>query len=236
MKSRRVTIFCVAMIALAGTPRAWQEAGKLLNIVQHKAQVKFWSMVLPGDRESAKTELIAAAEVPEGELADDASTCPPASVKSWKNRAPGSSKANRMIARAFVQAKARAQRQTDSAPASHAGVIAKALKAPRVNESVESLLRSRKVWESLSPAVALNAPVPLVMPNVATAPLPQPASTSDTFRYVLIPPTYPVAASLVEKEAVLHFKLMKKSIEDRKLLRQKGRLPVSNGFTAFPSS
>jgi hypothetical protein len=234
MKSRRLTIFCVAMIALAGTPRAWQEVGKLLNIVQHKAQVKFWSMVLPGDRESAKTELIAAVQLSESEFADVASTCPTSNGESWKNRAPGSSKANHVIARASVQTKARAQRQTDGAPASHAGLIAKAIKAPRVDESVESLLRSRKMWESLPSAVALNAPTPLVIPNAATLP-PQPASTSDTFRYVLIPPAYPVAASLVEKEAVLHFKLMKKSIEDRKLLRQK-RLPVSNGFTAFPSS
>ncbi len=234
MKSRRLTIFCVAMIALAGTPRAWREVGKLLTVVQHKAQVKFWSMVLPGERESAGAEMVAAVEPLESSSVDVASNCPLQRGESWANQASSRSKANRRATPVSVQSQARAQRETVSAPASHAGLIARALKATRGDGGAESLLRSRKVWEREVSAIAVNVPSSLVPPGAATLPH-QPASKGNTFVFVMPPPAAPVAASLVEKEAVIQFKLMKKSVEGGKLLRQKGRFPGSGGPAAFPS-
>ncbi len=234
MKSRRLTIFCVAMIALAGTPRAWREVGKLLAVAQHKAQVKFWSMVLPGERESAGAEMIAAAEPLESSSVEVASNCPLQRGES-ENQASSRFNTNRRTTTpASVRSQARAQREADSTPASHAGLIARALKAPRGDGSAESLLRSRTVWERQASAIAVNVPAPLVMPNAATLPH-QPPSKDNTFIFVMPPPASP-ATSLVEKEAVIQFRLMKKSVEAGKLLRQKGRFPASSGAAAFPSS
>jgi hypothetical protein len=235
MKSRRLTIFCVAMIALAGTPRVWREVGKLLTVVQHKAQVKFWSMVLPGERGSAGAQMIAAVQPLDASLVDSDSTCPLQSGESWENQASGRSKSNRLVAPASVQFQARVLRETDSsAPASHAGLIARALKAPRGDGGTESLLRSRTVWEHQPTAIAGNLPSPLAMPSAATLPH-QPAGKGDTFIFVMPPPAPDAASSLAEKEAVNQFKLIKKAVEAGKLLRQKGRFPVS-GIAAFPSS
>lgn len=237
MKSRRLTIFCVAMIALAGTPRVWREAGKLLAVVQYKAQVKFWSMILqPGERESAGAQMIAAAERWGSSSVEVSSDCPLHRGESRENQASSRSNANRRTIPASLKSQAsRAQREIDSAPASHAGLIARALKAPRGNSSAESLLRSRTVWEHQVSAIAGNVPVPLVLPNAATLPH-QPPSKGNTFDFVMPPPAAPVASYLVGKEAVVQFKLMKKSLDAGKLLRQKGRFPASSGITAFRAS
>jgi hypothetical protein len=220
------------MIALAGTPRVWQEVSKLLAVAQHRAQVKFWSMVLPGERESGQGELIAAVDPMEFSSAEDASTCPLQRGASRENQALSNSKQNRRTIPAAIQSQSRAR--TENAPASHAGLMARALKAQ--HGDAESLLRSRTAaWVSPSPAIAANDSALLVLPNAATLPH-QPASKSDTFRFVLMPPASPVTSSLVEREAVMQFKLMRKSLEAGKLLRQKGRLPVSGGTAAFPAS
>lgn len=232
MKSRRLTIFCVAMIALAGTPRVWREVGKLLNVVQHKAQVRFWSMVLPDGRESAGSEIIAAAESSESSPVEVASNCPLQRGESWENQASSGSKANRRMA--SVQSQAKAQRETDTAPASHSSLIARALKAPRGDSGAESLLRARSVWERQATAIAENHLASPALPSAATLPH-LPAGKENTFIFVMPPPAAPATSSLIEREAVIQFKLMKKSVEAGKLLRQKGRLPVAGGTAAFPS-
>src|ERR1044071_3096148 len=231
MKSRRLTIFCVAMIALAGTPRALREVGKLLAVAQHRAQVKFWSMVLPGERESAGAEILAAAESRDSSSVEIASNCPLQRGDSWENQASRRFNTNRKTA-ASVRSQARAQRETDSAPASHAGLIARALKAPRGDSGAESLLRSRTVWERQPQAIAVNVPAPLVMPGAATLPH-QPPSKDNTFIFVMPPPAPAATSTLAEKEAVIQFQLMKKALEGGKLLRQKGRFPASSGAAAF---
>jgi hypothetical protein len=214
------------MIALAGTPRAWREVGNLLAVVQHKAQVKFWSMVLePGAGESARGEMLAAARPFESSLTDDAATCPVQSENSRENRVASSFSANRRAAFVSVQSKAKAEHEAESAPASHAGLIARAPKAPRGEGGTESLLRSRNVWESQPQAIAGNGPVSLVLPAAATLPH-TPANDNESFRFVLIPSVNPAVSALTEKEAALQFKLMKKSLEDGKLLRQRNRLPL----------
>jgi hypothetical protein len=43
----------------------------------------------------------------------------------------------------------------------------------------------------------------------------------------------PVASALVEKESVVQFKLLKKTFEEPKLIRQKTRLPVGKGVVSF---
>ena len=234
MRSRRLTIFCVAMIALAGTPRAWREAGKLLSFAQHKAQVKFWSMVLPnGEAASARGEMVAAAQPLGASYGDDATSCPTQTRVSWVNRASGSPKANRRTA--SVPAKAGERREADIAPASHASLVARALKAPRGDGGTESLIRSRTAWEHQPSAIAGNNPAALILTTAATLPH-APASKSDTFRFVMIPVVAPDVSALGEKEAALQLKLLKKSLEDGKLLRQRHRLPVSRGMAASPAS
>lgn len=234
MKSRRLTIFCVAMITLVGTPRAWQEVGKLLATAQHKAQVKFWSMVLPGDRESANAETIAAAQPSEASSAEVASNCPLEGGESRENQVASNSQANRRTIPASLQAKAKAQRAPERAPASHGVLTAKALKAVRENSSVERLLHSASMPENQLLGIAESRPPSSPRPGAVVALPAPPASNGDSFRYVLIPNVSPAVSALVDKESIVQLKLMRKSFEDNKVIRQKGRFPVSK--SAFPLS
>ncbi|MDT4899028.1 MAG: hypothetical protein QOH25_4105 [Acidobacteriota bacterium] len=229
MKSRRLTIFCVAVMVLAGTPRAWQEVNKLLAVIQHKAQAKFWSMVLqPKERESADGEMVAAAQLFETIPAKLDSNCPLDRQESQGEQAASSSKAGRRTDSASAQPKARAPRQTASAPSSHASLIAKSFKALREKSNVEFLVHFRSIPESQrSEVIAESSPASLPLPRAAALPHP-PASKSDTFRFVMIPAINPVASSLVEKESLLQLKMLKKTIEENKWIRQKDRPKVRN--------
>ena len=231
MKNRGLTIFCVAVIALAGAPRVWQEAGKLLALVQHKAQVKFWSMVLqPKTRESAGTELVAAAQPFETSPANFDSACPLNGVESQGNQVWSRSKQTRKADSVSVESKARAQRPAQVAPLSHAGLIAKALKAPRGDSSAESLRHSRSTFERQALEIAESRTDLLARHGAAIVPYPPKA---DTFRFVMLPTMSPVASALTEKETVMQFKLLKKISEEPRLIRQKTRLPVSRGVVGF---
>ena len=236
MKSKRLTIFCVALIALVGTPRAWQEVSKLLAAVQHKAQVKLWSTVLqPKNRESADAELIATAQTFATSPAEFESDCPLERSKSQGNQVSSSSQSGRRADSASTQPKARAQRPSTIAPASHAGLIAKSFKAQRENSSTERLRHYKNIPESQPTAVAGSNPASLSV--YSTTALPRPAgSKSDTFRFAMMPAISPVASVLAEKENIVQFKMLKKALEENKLMRQKGRLPVSRGAAPLPAS
>ena len=229
MKSRSLTISCMAMIALVGTPRALQEVGKLLAVVQHKAQVKFWSMVLqPGEKKASRAETIAAARPLPASSVEVASNCPLPRGESQVRQELSSRKANRRAATVSFQPKAIAP---------DTGLIARAPKSPRGNSSAERLLHSRSVWQSQPSGIAQVRPPSPSLPGAAAALPHPPTSKSDTFRFVMIPTINHAAVSaLTEKEAIVQFKLMKKSLEDNKLIRQKIRFPVSRGAAAFPSS
>jgi hypothetical protein len=233
MKNRRLTIFCVAVIAIAGAPRVWQEAGKLLALVQHKAQVKFWSMVLqPKTRESAGTALIASAQPFETSPANFNSVCPLHDVESLGAQVWSRSKQTRKVNSASVESKARAQQPAALEPLSHAGLIAKALKAPRGDSRTESLRHSRSTFELQPSEIAEIRAEALARHCVTVAPYP-PSIKADTFKFIVLPSVTPVASTPKEKEAIMQFKLLKKTSEEPKLIRQKTRIPVSRGAVAF---
>lgn len=236
MKNRRLTIFCVALVALAGTPRAWQEASRLLAAVQHKAQVKFWSMVMqPKTRQSAGVELVARAEPFEIDAASQDSNCPLESVKPVSHQARSNSKAVRKVDAASFQSQKGAERQV--APLSHAGLIAKALKAPRGDSNTESLRHSRSfALESRLTEVVESHPALLAL-DKSVAPKAPAAGKGDTFKFTMLPAGSPaVASALMEKENVLRLKMLRKAVEEPKTIRQKNRPPVVRGTaTYFPS-
>jgi len=224
MKSKRLTVFCVALMVLAGTPRAWQEVNKLLAVIQHKAQVKLWSMVLqPKNVEPADGEMVAAVQLFETIPANLDSNCTIEHQESKGEQVSRSSKSGRRPDSASAQLKARAQRQAASAPSSHAGLIAKSLKALDDKSNAELLRHLRSIPESQpSEVIARSNPAPLAPRGVAVLPHPQ-AGKSDTFRFVMIPATSPVASSLIEKENVFQLKMLKKALEENKGNRQKDR-------------
>lgn len=238
MKNRRLTIFCVALVALAGTPRAWQEAGKLLAAVQHKAQVKFWSMVIqPKTRESAGIELVAQAEPFEINAASLDSNCP-LEVKAPRSQQARSNSQGSKAVSALSQPQQRAQQKTGVAPLSHAGLIAKALKAPRGDSNADSLRHSRSyTFDARLTEVIESHPSLLAFNGKQRAPLP-PAGKGDTYSFVVIPAVSPaVATTLMEKENLLRLKVLRKAIEEPKTIRQKTRLPAVRGTaTYFPAS
>lgn len=245
MKNRRLTIFCVALLALAATPRAWQEAGKLLAAVQHKAQVKFWSMVLqPKTRESAGLELVASAQPLTINAARPDANCPIQLETLRNNQAKSTSKAARRQASASWQSPQAAQQQqredTGGTPLSHAGLIAKALKAPRGDSNTESLRHSRSFSvESRLSEVAESHSAMLALDRTPAAALPPGAvGKGDTFKFLMLPAVSPaVASALSEKDNALRLKMLRKAIEEPKTIRQKNRLPVVRGAaTYFPAS
>jgi hypothetical protein len=244
MKNRRLTILCVALVALAGTPRAWQEAGKLLAAIQHKAQVRFWSMVAqPKTRETAGTELLATVRPSNLSPAGFDSNCPLNHIEFREKQATASFKTGRRIASASVQPKATARLERSDkisiAPTSHAALIAEAYKALPEDIRLEELRHLGRIQKHQSPAIAESRPTPpAVPPTVAASSLTDTAtaaSKAENFRFVVIPEISPVASALVEKENVVQFRMLRKALEDNKLTRQKNRLPVSRGAAAFPS-
>ena len=226
------------MITLVGTPRAWQEIGNLLATAQHKAQVKFWSMVLPAGRESADAETIAAARRLEASATEVASNCPVEGGKVWEDQVAGGSRANRRTAPISFQPKARAQRPPAAVPtASHGVLIAKALKTQRGNGGAESLLHSANLPENHPLGFAESHPSSVPRPGALVAALPKPpVGGKDTYRFVLIPNANSVVPALIDKENIVHLKQMRKAFEDNKALRQKSRFPLSRSAAAFPSS
>jgi hypothetical protein len=243
MNSKRLTIFCVALVALAGAPRAWQEAGKLLAAVQHKAQVKFWSMVMqPKTPESASLELIAAAEPARISPASFDSNCPlaapGAAVRDLQARSHY--KAERKAAEASAQSQRSAERQqslTAAAPLSHAGLIAKALKAPRGDSHAESLRHSQNIPLEVRLSAVAESRTLLAYDGRATAPLSPPSGKGDTFKFLTLPTVNPVASALIDKDTALRLKMLRKPMEEPKLIRQKTRLPVMRGTVSyFPAS
>ena len=231
MKSRRLTLVCVAAVALAGTPRAWQEIGNLLSAAQQKAQFKFWSMVMRPN-ESAEVELIAVAEAAgqDAITAHNVSPCTSSGSELLENFEPAS---YREVRRAATNApsgpKAFARRQ----PAEAVGLIAHARrKAPAGKDGVE-LPRGFKEkkdpdFEFVEVAENLHAP------NTAT---PAHAIPVDTLTFAQLPTVAPVAAAFSQKEVTYQFKLIKKTLnENCPLLRQRGRLPAIRLATSFPAT
>lgn len=205
----------MAAIALVGTPRAWQEIGNLLEAAQQKAQLKFWSMVMRPSA-TAEVELVAAED---STPAHGVSPCPreggrEESLKLVSYKEPRRPRAS--------SARRRQRTQADSG-----ALIAHAPKAPAVKESVERALRLERLKDADFDFHEVAETVP--------APRPRPAA-ADTLSFVQLPPAAPVAVAFSEKEVACQFRLLKKTLNENKLLlRQRGRLPVRVS-APFPAS
>ena len=232
MKSRRLTLVCVAAIALAGTPRAWQEMGNLLTAAQQKAQFKFWSMVMRPS-EPAEVELIAAAETAgqEAITAHNVSPCTSSGSELLENFEPASySEVRRAASNASSRPTPRARRR----PAEAAGLIAHARRqAPAEREGVELSrgFKEKKDSDFEFLEVAENLPA-------TKAATPARAISVDTLTFAQLPTVAPVAAATFSEKGVTYqFKLLKKALnENCPLLRQRGRLPALRIATSFPAS
>lgn len=239
MKSRRLTVFCVAVIALVGTPRAWQEVSKLIAAVQHKAQVKFWSMVMePGERQSGEAQLVAAAQPFVSDAAGvPAANCPLNGAQPQEKRV----RANSRMANSrtdSVRLQTRAREQQPAAPASHAELMAATPRAVIEPADAEHLYYFKKA--PAAPAPPSVAKGPLAPPTVIGGVPPEAVASSkgESYRMVMIPVTDPAAIALFAKENVAQWKLLKK-LEENKSMRQKVRLSVGRASvvtTALPAS
>lgn len=240
MKSKRLTVVCMAAIALIGTPRAWQEIGNLLSVAQQKAQLKFWSMVMK-PAGPAEVELIAVAETPDfGIPGRGVSPCPNEDNWTRENLQPVSYREVRRVSSA-APSKPRASARRQRPEAGISGLIAHARKAPAGKESIERPLRfkDKKDKDDLDfqfVEVAENLPAPQAACDTKPAPRPR-AIAIDTLTFTQLPTVAPVAAAFSEKEVAYQFKLLKKTInENRLILRQRGRLPAVRVTTSFPAS
>lgn len=230
MKSRRLTILCVAAIALVGTPRAWQEMSNLLAAAQQKAQLKFWSMVMR-PAEPVEVELVTAAESEEAAPAHVASNC---SLERESVEPAGYGEA-RKAGPAAARPKASARRERPSSDLQ--GLIAHARKkAPVIDkESIELALRLGGLEERDFEFSEIGGELPARVAKAKQHARPVPAP-GDTLSFVQVPDVAPVAAALSDKEATYQFKALKKALMDNKALRQRGRVPGFRGPAPFPAS
>jgi hypothetical protein len=215
MKSRRLTILCVAAIALAGTPRAWHEFRKALAFVQHKVQVKLWSMVLEPKDHRTDVQLVEAIQQSGAKPVEVASNCPSEREESQRNHVSNRSETERRTDfPRFRPGKAR--EEIAAAPAT---LIAKALKTPRGVGSLESLGHgSVTIGDPLG--FAESGELSLISGTAAALPQP-PAGKAEAFKFALIPMANPIVSTLLEKETVVQLKLMKKVLEENRLIRPK---------------
>jgi hypothetical protein len=238
MKSRRFTALCVALVALAGTPRALQEGGRLLAIIQHKAQVKFWSMVLEpkATAESADTQLLATAR-PLARPITLESNCPLQAAESQVTQQARSNSRAGLKADTVSRPKAGTRQQMVSAPSSPAGLMAANGKALfERSRAPQPQLRHLKRLPAHPPvAITETVPATLALQKAAVESLPTAAGRPDTFRFVMAPAVNPVASVLVEKENIIQLKMLRKSFEDSKQPRhkEKGRLPIGRGVPSY---
>jgi hypothetical protein len=192
-------------------------------------------MVLqPGDKASNNAETVAASLPLKATSAETATNCPSERRESWAYRISSKSQTNRRAASTSLQAQAGARRLTDPSPAPSDRLIAKAFKAQHENNDIERLLHSRNIPESQPQAIAESRPASQALRVLPHSPM----SNGDSFRFVEIPMISPAAvSSLAEKETVFQFKLLKKSVEDNKWIRQKVRFAGSRGVTVtLPAS
>jgi hypothetical protein len=125
------------------------------------------------------------------------------------------------------------------APNSHADLIAGAYKALGEKSAVEELRRFEKIQKRRAAGIAMSRPAPPAVPTVVAAsalPHPSAASKAENFKFVMIPAISPVASTLVEKENIVQFRMLRKTLEDNKLMRRKNSLPLSRVAAAFPST
>ena len=226
MKSKRLTILCVAVVALAGTPRVWNEAGKLLAIVQHKAQVKFWSMVLgPGAQESSSVELVANNSSSKMRSTEASLNCDLEDGSRPANLAKAAKSGQRDSIRRDSRGKAR--QKTAGATVFSDALIAKALKTPREGNGSESFRHIRYISESEPSLLAERSLTPIVLDGLAALPQ-QSWNEGNSLRFVMAPATGRLASTLGEKDAFLLLKTIKKAVEDNKLARPKVRGRMRN--------
>ena len=230
MKSKRLTLVCMATIALLGTPRAWEEAGNLLAFAQQKAQLKFWSMVMRPS-EPAEVELVAVAETPEAAAPSaNKSSCPFERHEQRENQVAASYRRARKAESAPARPKALRLRQ-ESAD----GLIAHARKAAVERERAQRPRHTVDAADFQLLEIAESLPASSDSHEAKAMP-PARAITADTSTFVELPVAAPVAAVFQEKDVAYQFKLLKKSFSEGKLSRQKGRLPAVRITTPFPAS
>ena len=228
MKSRRLTVVCMAAMALIGTPRAWQELGNLLEAAQQKAQMKFWSMVMQ-PAGPVEVELVAAEEAA---TEHEVSPC----LKSNREKLEAVSYTEPRRRATLAPPRPRAASRRRRAGAGTQALIAHALKAPAVKESVERALRLEGLKDSDFAFTEVAETVPAPKPACAAKAVAR-VTPADTLSFVQLPPMAPVAAAFSEKEVTYQFKMLKKTLNETKLLlRQRGRLPAVRISTSFPAS
>lgn len=116
MKNRRLNVLFAAIIALAATPQAYQDAYSLVNDAHERVETEFWSIFLsyqlPGSEEaktSGRTELMAA----RGQREE---VCPVEPVAARTAEAVRNSQSNEMRTRPKAEARRRGVQENQVAP------------------------------------------------------------------------------------------------------------------------
>lgn len=207
MKNKRLAILFV-IVTLGSSPQVWQQVNNLIAAVQHKAQIKFLSMVLtPQTR------------------ADEVETAPLAQPEHFAS-CQGSP---------FVQAQSDSKTTADSsarqvkterrAPVRSEEPSTLALRDATKTDKDASFLHSDNL--------ARSAQNPLSMREVENAPREIATAKSDIVEVVVLPKVDTFAPAFIDSTSLTK---LKKALEDSKVMRVKTRYVITRPLLSLPSS
>ncbi|HEX8707484.1 MAG TPA: hypothetical protein VF723_04410 [Pyrinomonadaceae bacterium] len=223
MKNRRLNILLIAALALAVTPRAWQQFRSLVTAVQNQAQRKLVDMLVNSDREGYRREGDGPASL---------------QLAAWEVRPADNRRSERASLKSAVtlndvrsgraaaapsQRRAQAVREALALAAQH-DLLARDSQSFDQEALAKALLRSEILSEEQSSQEAHRKGLASVAMSTEPLDLPHapPAPASDNFTFVMLPAAQGGGTVSFENAAPLQLKL-KKVGEETRVLRQKVR-------------
>jgi hypothetical protein len=207
MKNRRLIILFV-VVTLGGSPQVWQQLNNLIAAVQHRAQIKFLSMVL--------TPQTGADEVETAPLAQ------PEHLASCQGSLFGQAQSDSKAKTDSSSRKVKPQRRAAIVPEEPRTL---ALEGAAKVDKGESLLRPDNLARTAQNRLTMHA-VANVPPEIAMA-------KSNIVEVVVLPKIDTFAPAFIDSASLSK---LRKTVEDNKAMRLKTRYIITRPALSLPSS
>jgi hypothetical protein len=207
MKNKRLAILFV-VVTLGGSPQVWQQLSNLIAAVQHKAQIKFLSMVLTPQTGGDEVETVPAIQ------SEHLASCQGSPFEQVQS----DSKATTDSSIRKVKAERRAPVRSEEPATLALRDVAKV-------DNAGSLLHLDKLARTTQNHLTMHG-VTSMPPEIATA-------KSDIVEVVVLPKMDTFAPAFIDSTSLSK---MKKALEDSKAIRLKTRYLITRPVISLPSS
>jgi hypothetical protein len=208
MKNKRLAVLFV-IVTLGSSPQVWQQLSNLITAVQHKAQIKFLSMVLTPQTGADQVETV------------------PLAQSEYFASCQGSP---------FVQAQSDSKARTNSSP--RKVITERSASSSRSQERVTLALKDvAKIdkGESLFHLYNLAGTTQnhLTMHGVTSVPPEIARAKSNIVEVVVLPKLDTFAPAFIDSASLPR---LRKTLEDNKVMRMKTRYVITRPLLSLPSS